>query len=317
MSVNNVIARLYDAGPMKVAEEVSEPDGSFADSIEKAIGERTEKSCSCCGCKEPEKAPADVAVTAGAAEQPGGGPVMFRFKAFISIRSELSGLGDSLAQNFRLATEKYTKTACKGSECGISNLDKYLAKATSVSKSQDGAKSFMDEILKASEEAMKAITASMSGFSLSGGLMGSSGGLTGVSAVDIGRIRMQNAVNPMNPSAIAARVDYGAGRQLEKIGANGESGGLAIVENNGSETEDQASVEAQDQILDRFLQLIDSLEDSTGRQKVVKAEFSFSYNGIDFLNGMRPGKAIGAIENTESDIPENETVTQGTEEVII
>lgn len=271
-----------------------------------------------------------------------GRSAMYRFTMYIRISGDMGGMQQSLVDEFRQATRGFASALRSESGYGLNALDQYLGKAEEASASGlASSKSFIDNILAAADNGLKAITASitssawMSGLNLTGSAMNSSG-MNG-SSMDLAKLQLQEALLKTNQltsssSSAAPMVDYGSGfslsmlknrTDLKKVDAAGNSSG-----ENGKVTEpavttetpvqlassnQEVSLNMRNSVLDKFLELIDSLSSSLGGgATVVRAGFSFAVgNGfqgshMEVDNSRSQGQSDG--DDTET-VGEPETVT--------
>lgn len=271
-----------------------------------------------------------------------GRSAMYRFTMYIRISGDMGGMQQSLVDEFRQATRGFVSALRSESGYGLNALDQYLGKAEEASASGlASSKSFIDNILAAADNGLKAVTASiassawMSGLNLTGSSMNSSG-MNG-STMDIAKLQLQEALLKTNQltsssSSAAPMVDYGSGfslsmlknrTDLKKVDAAGNSS-----DESGKVTEPSVATEApvqlassnqevslnmRNSVLDKFLELIDSLSSSLGGgATVVRAGFSFAVgNGfqgshMEVDNSRSQGESDG--EDTET-VVEPETVT--------
>lgn len=256
---------------------------------------------------------ADTSVETTEAEKTGvvdqavsGRSAMYRFTMYIRISGDMGGMQQSLVDEFRQATRGFVSALRSENGYGLNALDQYLGKAEEASASGlASSKSFIDNILAAADNGLKAITASitssawMSGLNLTGSAMNSSG-MNG-SSMELAKLQLQEALLKTNQltsssSSAAPMVDYGSGfslsmlknrTDLKKVDAAGNSSG-----ENGKVTETAATTETpvqlassnqevslnmRNSVLDKFLELIDSLSSSLGGgATVVRAGFSFA-----------------------------------------
>ncbi len=290
---------------------------------------------------------ADTSATTAATDK--AGPVdqavsshsaMYRFTMYVRISGDMGGLQQSLVDEFRQATRSFVGALRSDSGYGLNSLDQYLGKAEEASNiGLASSKSFIDNILAAADNGLKAVTASiansawMSGLNLTGPAMNSSGMNSG-SPMDLAKLQLQEALLKTNQlvsssSSAAPMVDYGSGfslamlknrNDLKKVDASGNSSDSAdkVVEvadtpvKQASVGQD-ASLNMRNSVLDKFLELIDSLSSfSGGGATVVRAGFSFAAgngfrgNHMEVDNSRSPGQKDG--DEVEA-VGESETVT--------
>lgn len=360
MPVNNVIARMYDAGPSKVSTPVADSENGFTETVQTAIADQVVTQ-DCCCCKNGDaniepvvKTGAEAgAVAAPASIENSEGEVnrsaMFKFTMFIRISSDFGAVQESLVDKFKEATREFVSALRSDDQHDLPVLDSYLNQAdASVASGLQSAKAFLDNILSAADNGLKSITNAMTSSSWMSGmnLSSGSGGLTSVSSVDIAKLQLQNALENKSLSAStgAGKVSYSSGHTLElikgiadpvKVDANGLAGSASAASaasavnsantaySAGSTqlTTDNAGVAdrigRRDRILDRFLQLIDDLSmGSMNGSSVVRAAFSFSYNGVSFKDSTEAGKAIGTAATDKVTLQEDNQSIDAAEEII-
>ena len=235
-----------------------------------------------------------------------GRSAMYRFTMYIRISGDMGGLQQSLVDEFRQATRSFVGALRSESGYGLDTLDKYLGKAEEASSAGlASSKSFIDNILAAADNGLKAVTASiassawMSGLNLTGSAMNSSG-MNG-SSMDLAKLQLQEAMLKTNQltsssSSSAPMVDYGSGfslsmlknrTDLKKVDAAGNASGESGKVTETAETPETpvqlassnqaVSLNMRNSVLDKFLELIDSLSSSLGGgATVVRAGFSFA-----------------------------------------
>lgn len=322
MTVENVIARMYDAGVSKPADstEAKSSDGS------EAFQQVVEEKVAVCNC-----ASTDAKISEPAAEAEDKvieKSAMYRFTAYVRISSDFSSLGSTLLDEFKEATRAFISAVKDSQNSGIPVFDQYLNKAEeSAAGGVFAGKSFVDSILAAADNGLKAITASMTGSAWMSGLnMGGGTGMTSASPADIARIHLQNSLgnlSPANASATVSHADYGNGRTLELV--NNRSVSLEKVDSSsGVESSaakaDDTVIRQRDKLLDRFLQLIDRMDSAFSGLSIIRAGFSIAYEKIPDESGKDAGKAVGMTAkddsvsdkssgNADSVIPEGEEVT--------
>ncbi len=176
----------------------------------------------------------------------------------------------------------------------------------------------------------------------------SSNSLFSSSSLDMVKLQLQSAMEDSLKTGssksdkvgedpdISEMVDYGSGYQLAKINATPdlklvdaeEASKADSVESSDKEVvEDSSStgmsatgwLVRRDAVLDKFLQLIDSLSSSLGgNAQIVRAGFSFSMDKGIFANHMESGKAVENVDNSGSDTKEDDSGTAGeTEEIVV
>ncbi len=290
---------------------------------------------------------ADTSVETAAGEKTGavdqavsGRSAMYRFTMFVRISGDMGGLQQSLVDEFRQATRSFVGALRSENGYGLNSLDQYLGKADEASNAGlASSKSFIDNILAAADNGLKAVTASiassawMSGLNLTGSAMNSSGMSSG-SPMDLAKLQLQEALLKTNQlssssSSSAPMVDYGSGfslamlktrTDLKKVDAAGNSSDETSKVAEVAETPLQLASSNQDvslnmrnSVLDKFLELIDSLSSSLGGgATVVRAGFSFAVGNGYQGNHMEVDSSRSAAQSDKDDtetVGEPETVT--------
>lgn len=268
-----------------------------------------------------------------------GRSAMYRFTMYVRISGDMGGLQQSLVDEFRQATRSFVSALRSDNGYGLNALDQYLGSAEeATSAGLASSKSFIDNILAAADNGLKAVTASvassawMSGLNLNGSTTNSSGFNSG-SPMDLARLQLQEALLKTSQlassgSSAAPMVDYGSGfslsmlknrTDLKKVDASGNSSDEIRKVAEAVETPVQmaslnqgVSLNMRNSVLDKFLDLIDSLSSSLGAgATVVRAGFSFAVgngfqgNHMEVDNSRSPGQSEG--DDTET-VGEPETV---------
>ncbi len=267
---------------------------------------------------------------------------MYRFTMFIRVSGDFGSMQESLIDKFKEATRGFVN-ALKGEDTyGVDTLDSYLGKAEEASNSGlQSSKTFIDNMMSAADKGLKAITASlnsaawMSGINLSGS---SSSSLTSTSPMDIARLQLQDAMEKTSKmtsqTGSSGKVKYGAVHELElikspeltKVGSDD----LSIADNTAdAEDSDVVAVTAADssasgasagvaisrrnEILDKFLGLIDSMSSLLGGgSSIVRAGFSFTVGNGVMRNHMEVGKTTDSEKSSGEEaepVAEPESVT--------
>jgi len=301
MSVDNVIARMYDAGVAKVADsaaaETAKATGSFQKNVEDKVA-----ACNCASGDETVFEPAGTSSVE--VEQVIEKSAMYRFTAYVRISSDFSSLGTSLLDEFKNATRAFVSALKESQTSDVPVLDQYLNKAgESAANGFYSGKSFVDSMLAAADNGLKAITASMSGSAWMSGLNIGSSGLTTSSPADIARVHLQNSLGNYSSAAAVKTVshaDYGNGRTLELVKSRSASLEKIDPESDTPTTAtrlDDNVLSRRDKLLDRFLQLIDRMDSAFSGLSVVRAGFSIAYETLPDKSGMDAGKAVGMSAN--------------------
>lgn len=302
MTVENVIARMYDAGVSKTAYSAEVESSEGSEVFQKAVEEKVAD----CNCSDADAK--TVSSVIEAEDKVVEKSAMYRFTAYVRISSDFSSLGATLLDEFKDATRAFVSALKDSRTNGVPVLDQYLNKAEeSAAGGALSGKSFIDSILAAADNGLKAITASMTGSAWMSGLnMGSSTGMTSASPADIARIHLQNSLGNFstgNASTKVARADYGNGRTLELV--NSRSASLEKVDSSsdgGSKAVkiDDTVLNQRDKLLDRFLQLIDRMDSAFSGLSIIRAGFSIAYEKIPDESGKDAGKAVGMTAKDDS-----------------
>jgi len=266
-----------------------------------------------------------------------GRSAMYRFTMYVRISGDMGGLQQSLVDEFRQATRSFVSALRSDGDYGLDSLDQYLGKAEEASSGGlASSKSFIDNILAAADNGLKAVTASiassawMSGLNLTGSAMNSSGMNSG-SPMDLAKLQLQEALLKTNQmisssSSAAPMVDYGSGfslsmlknrNDLKKVDSSGNSSGdiskAVEVPAQLASSDQGVALNMRNSVLDKFLELIDSLSSSIGGgATVVRAGFSFAVgngfqgNHMEVDNSRSQSQSGG--DDTET-VSEPETVT--------
>ncbi len=266
-----------------------------------------------------------------------GRSAMYRFTMYVRISGDMGGLQQSLVDEFRQATRSFVSALRSDGDYGLDSLDQYLGKAEEASSGGlASSKSFIDNILAAADNGLKAVTASiassawMSGLNLTGSAMNSSGMNSG-SPMDLAKLQLQEALLKTNQmisssSSAAPMVDYGSGfslsmlknrNDLKKVDSSGNSSGdiskAVEVPAQLASSDQGVALNMRNSVLDKFLELIDSLSSSIGGgATVVRAGFSFAVgngfqgNHMEVDNSRSQSQSDG--DDTET-VSEPETVT--------
>jgi len=266
-----------------------------------------------------------------------GRSAMYRFTMYVRISGDMGGLQQSLVDEFRQATRSFVSALRSDGDYGLDSLDQYLGKAEEASSGGlASSKSFIDNILAAADNGLKAVTASiassawMSGLNLTGSAMNSSGMNSG-SPMDLAKLQLQEALLKTNQmisssSSAAPMVDYGSGfslsmlknrNDLKKVDSSGNSSGdiskAVEVPAQLASSDQGVALNMRNSVLDKFLELIDSLSSSLGGgATVVRAGFSFAVgngfqgNHMEVDNSRSQSQSDG--DDTET-VSEPETVT--------
>lgn len=328
MTVNNVIARMYDAGVSKVPDDSSSQTAVDNGEFQKAVEEKVNSCNGCCDCEaRAVSAKTDTeAVKTVENDSDEERSVMYRFTAYVRISSDFAGLGSNLLEEFKAATKSFISAVKADSSSDIPVLDQYLSQAEkSAGEGVSSGKSFIDSILAAADNGLKAITASMAGSAWMSGLnMTGSSGLTSASPIDIARIHLQNSLNSVSSGSSTADIltaDYGNGRQLELV--NSRSVSLEKVDADAGQSNkvnDAAVLSRRDKFFDRFLQLIDRMDSAFSGLSIIRAGFSIALEDLPEKTGTDAGKAVGikVVEDSASGEGSEEAVStvSETEEVI-
>ncbi|GAB1352453.1 hypothetical protein MASR1M12_11840 [Erysipelotrichia bacterium] len=284
----------------------------------------------------------DTAAEAAAGEKAGGvdqavssRSAMYRFTMYIRISGDMGGLQQSLVDEFRQATRSFVGALRSDSGYGLDSLDQYLGKAEEASAAGlASSKSFIDNILAAADNGLKAVTASiassawMSGLNLTGSAVNSSA-LGSGSPMDLVKLRLQEAMlktsqQVSSSSSAAPMVDYGSGfslsmlknrTDLKKVDASGNSSDEIgkVAETTAAPVQlassnNELTLGMRNSVLDKFLELIDSLSSSLGGgATVVRAGFSFAVG-----NGFQGShmEVDNSSSQKRSDGDETETVAE-------
>jgi hypothetical protein len=168
------------------------------------------------------------------------------------------------------------------------------------------------------------------------------------SGLDMAKLQLQTALegslksgnsDAAKTSEYEEMVDYGSGYQLAKVNATPDlkivkasdntetEKTVDIAETSGSEATDDSAAEPvsaagwivrRDAVLDKFLQLIDSLSNSFGSSaQVVRAGFSFSVDKGISAGHMEGGTAVENADNSGMDAKKEDVETAGAKEEIV
>ncbi|MGM0599693.1 MAG: hypothetical protein ACQETH_07710 [Candidatus Rifleibacteriota bacterium] len=274
MAVTEVIARLYDSGMQKLEKKAEAADKEFSEVLnELKKSEQSEDQCKTC-TEDVEKAEGgeanDAIETSGNEEV--ASAAGFRFSIFIRTSSSIQSYGDDMMNRFIDATRDFTKALYQQDTQKIDGLDSYLGQAQQAATSgQQQTLDFVDQILSAADNGLKAATNSinaagmMSGFNLS---MNSA--MPGTSSADIAGVYLQDAFKngfPTNNPTTTAKssdlkiikqqTDYDETAELQKISNSNEPG--------------------ENQILDKFLEMLDEMTSNFEKPASAISEYSFKF----------------------------------------
>ncbi len=220
----------------------------------------------------------------------------YRFSIYIRTTSDIASYGASLMERFQSATEKFISALNQDSASGINLFDSYLGQAaTAVENGESKTASFIDQMLQAADNGLKSVTASMNSASALSGLnLSMNSSLPGTSAADIAGIYLQDAIRTgsINSSGVATVKSTGQGSlrliRTEELLTTSP----ALTTTPTLTAAQQSSPQVKNQILDRFLQLIEGLAGIASPQQT---EVHFSLQ-VGRINGASTGSEAEIIE---------------------